>query len=63
MYLSLRISCYLYVQDLWTENMEIVTGVHIPVVIKLIREMVDYIYRNCDYIFAMSPSFKKGIQK
>lgn len=58
-----KVPCYLYVQDLWPENVEIVTGIHSPAVIKPIGKMVDYIYENCTRIFATSPSFVKEIQK
>lgn len=52
---------YLYVQDLWPENVEIVTGIHNLVIIKPIERMVKKIYKNCDYIFATSPSFVESI--
>lgn len=58
-----KIPNYLYVQDLWPENVEIVTGIHSPLVLKPIGKMVDYIYKRCDVIFATSPSFVKEIQK
>lgn len=58
-----KISNYLYVQDLWPENVEIVTGIHSPLVIKPIEAMVNHIYKHCDVIFATSPSFVKEIQK
>lgn len=54
---------YLYVQDLWPENVEIVTGIHSPLVLRPIGRMVDYIYKHCDQIFATSPSFVKNICK
>lgn len=54
---------YLYVQDLWPENVEIVTGVHSPLVLRPIGKMVDYIYQNCTKIFATSPSFVREICK
>lgn len=54
---------YLYVQDLWPENVEIVTGIHSPLVLKPIGAMVNYIYKRCDIIFGTSPSFVKEIQK
>ena len=54
---------YLYVQDLWPENVETVTGIHSPLVLKPIGKMVDYIYKNCPQIFATSPSFVKEICK
>lgn len=58
-----KVPNYLYVQDLWPENVEIVTGITSPVVIKPISRMVNYIYKNCTDIFATSPSFVKEIQK
>lgn len=54
---------YLYVQDLWPENVEIVTGIHTKLIIGPIGKMVDYIYRHCDKIFATSPSFVEEIRK
>lgn len=58
-----KIPNYLYVQDLWPENVEIVTGIHIKAVLGPIGRMVNYIYRHCDAIFATSPSFVTDIQK
>lgn len=58
-----KIPNYLYVQDLWPENVEIVTGIHSPLIIKPIEAMVNHIYKHCDIIFATSPSFVKEIQK
>lgn len=58
-----KVPNYLYVQDLWPENVEIVTGIHSPIVLKPIGKMVDYIYKNCDEMFATSPSFVKEICK
>ena len=57
-----KIPCYLYVQDLWPENVEIVAGIHNGFIIGLIDDMVDYIYRNCDKILATSPSFVSRIE-
>lgn len=58
-----EIPCYLYIQDLWPENVEIVTGIHSFAVIEPIKIMVNYIYKNCDHIFATSPSFVDEIRK
>lgn len=58
-----KIPNYLYVQDLWPENVEIVTGIHSKVVIEPISKMVNYIYKNCNKIFATSPSFVTEIRK
>lgn len=52
---------YLYVQDLWPENVETVTGIRSPLIINPIDKMVDYIYKNTDEIFATSPSFVEAI--
>lgn len=52
---------YLYVQDLWPENVITVTGISNPVIIKPINKMVDYIYANSDQIFTTSPSFAETI--
>lgn len=58
-----KVPNYLYVQDLWPENVEIVTGIKNSFVIGSISKMVNYIYKNCDKIFATSPSFVEAIQK
>jgi len=60
---GLDIPLFAYIQDLWPENVEIVTGIHSPMVIKPIEKMVKYIYKNCDAIFATSPSFVGEIVK
>lgn len=56
-----KVPLYLYVQDLWPENVEIITGIHNPIVIQPIQRMVDKIYQMCTDIFVTSPSFKKII--
>ena len=58
-----KIPCWLYVQDLWPENIEIVTGIHSPAVLKPIENMVKSIYHRCDRIFATSPSFVEMIRQ
>lgn len=58
---KLHIPHYLYVQDLWPENVMTVTGIKNPLIIKPIDKMVDYIYKNTDEIFATSPSFVEAI--
>ena len=57
-----KIPCYLYVTDLWPENVAIITGINNKVVIGAIGKMVDYIYRRCDMIFTSSRSFIQSIQ-
>ena len=56
-----KVPLYAYVQDLWPENVEIVTGITHPIVIEPIQKMVDYIYKNCDEIFVTSPSFVRAV--
>ncbi len=52
---------FLYVQDLWPENVETVVGVKNRVVITPINRMVDYIYKHTDQIFTTSQSFVDAI--
>lgn len=54
---KMKIPCYLYVTDLWPDNVEIVTGIHNKLVIGSINKMVNYIYKRCDEIFTSSKSF------
>ena len=56
-----KIPCYLYVQDLWPENVEIITGITNKRIINGIGRMVDYIYQNCSRIFTTSNSFITSI--
>ncbi|MDF2557714.1 MAG: glycosyltransferase [Bacillales bacterium] len=56
-----RIPCFLYVQDLWPENVQIVTGIQNKMILNAIGKMVDYVYNNCQKIFATSESFIKEI--
>lgn len=48
---------YLYVTDLWPDNVESVTGIHSQALLRPIQRMVDYIYKNTDRIFTCSRSF------
>jgi len=57
-----KIPCYLYVLDLWPENVEIVAGVKNKFILNQLGRMVDYIYRGCSLIFAGSKSFKHSIE-
>lgn len=58
-----NVPLYLYVQDLWPENVEIITGIHNDIIIKPIQRMVDKIYKACTDIFVTSPSFKNAVCK
>lgn len=52
---------FLYVQDLWPENVETVAGIKSRAVIYPIDRMTDYIYRNTDQIFTTSKPFVDAI--
>lgn len=52
---------FVYVQDLWPENVETVTGIHNKLIIRPIDKMVDNIYKQVDQIFVTSPSFVNAI--
>ena len=58
-----QIPCYLYVTDLWPENVEIVAGIKNKMILNIIGAMVDYIYKRCDRIFTSSNSFIKAINE
>lgn len=52
----------LHVQDLWPENVLVLTGIKNKTCIHLLNEMVDYIYNSCDLILGTSHSFVKNIR-
>ena len=56
-----NVPTFLYVQDLWPENVETVTGIHNKLIISPIDRMVDKIYRETGTIFTTSPSFVNAI--
>ncbi|MBR1649671.1 MAG: glycosyltransferase family 4 protein [Lachnospiraceae bacterium] len=56
-----NVPTFLYVQDLWPENVETVTGIHNKLIIGPIDRMVDKIYRETNTIFTTSPSFVESI--
>lgn len=58
-----KIPCFLYVLDLWPDNVEIVGGVKNKIVLGLINRMTNYIYANSNKIFTSSKSFKKTISQ
>lgn len=58
-----KVPHYLYVQDLWPENVETATGIRSKAIIAPINKMVNYIYKHSDRIFVTSPSFVNAVQK
>ena len=58
-----KIPHFLYVQDLWPENVEVVTGIRSRMVIGPITKMTKSIYKRSDLILATSESFVTAIQE
>lgn len=58
-----KVPLYLYVQDLWPESFEEVTGIHHPLLVKPLSKLVTYIYDRCDRILGTSPKFVEEIGK
>ncbi len=56
-----KVPHFVYIQDLWPENVETVTGIHNKFIISPIDKMVDKIYKQVDQIFVTSPSFVESI--
>ena len=56
-----KVPHFLYVQDLWPENVETVTGIHNRLIIGPIDRMVDRIYKQVDKLFVTSPSFVDAV--
>lgn len=50
------------VQDLWPENVEYVLGVKNKLILSIIDNIVDYIYKNSDNILCSSKSFVKNLK-
>lgn len=58
-----KIPCYLYVTDLWPDDVEIITGIHNKFIIGMISRLCNYIYTRCNRIFTSSESFLKKINE
>ena len=55
--------CYLYAQDLWPDNLEVVGGIHSKAVLNHYGKMANRLYNRYDVIYATSPSFVEEIKK
>lgn len=55
------IPCFIYVQDLWPESVQMAAGIHDRRVIARLDSMVHYIYRRCARIFVTSRSYARSI--
>lgn len=49
-------------QDLWPENVVVVTGLKNKIILGLLETLVDYIYSQCDLVLVPSRSFVRKIQ-
>lgn len=58
----LRIPCIAYIQDLWPENFQEITGISDGFIVNQIEKMTNYVYRKCDIILVTSNSFKQAIE-
>lgn len=56
-----KVPCYIYIQDLWPETVEMISGIKNRLILDGIGKMVDYIYKHCEKIFTTSKSFVKSI--
>ncbi|MCF0248183.1 MAG: glycosyltransferase family 4 protein [Synergistes sp.] len=56
-----KIPCFIYVTDLWPENVKYAGGINNRYILNAIGLSVDYIYKNCSRIFVSSRSFIKAI--
>lgn len=57
------IPVYLYVQDLWPENLQIVGGINNKIILNHFTKITMKIYKNSTKILTTSKSFKKSIEK
>lgn len=57
-----KVPCMVYVQDLWPENFQEMTGIQDGFIVKLITRMTNYIYQQCKLILVTSNSFKKAVE-
>lgn len=64
-YLKKKLNCKMivWVQDLWPESVESTGHIKNLFFLKIISEIVKYIYKNTDLIIAQSNSFKNNIKK
>lgn len=58
-----KVPTFLWVQDLWPDVLIDLKITKNTLVLYLVKLITKYIYRNSDYIFAQSNSFKKDISK
>lgn len=60
---KLKVPIILWVQDLWPESVIYTGYLKNRLLIKILRLLIKYIYKNCDVILIQSPDFKAKIRK
>ena len=53
----------LWVQDLWPESLSATGAIHSPLILRLVRRLVDFIYRRCDMVLVSSNGFVGHVLK
>ncbi len=56
-----KIPCYIYVQDLWPESVEVITKTRNRLFLGILGRMADKVYGNCNKIFTSSKGFIRNI--
>ena len=56
-----KVPHFLYLQDLWPDNVKIVSGINNKFILNQLSNLSDYIYKNTDKIFVTSNSLKKTL--
>lgn len=56
-----NIPCYIYVQDLWPESVEVITKTKNKLFLGILGRMADKVYGSCDKIFTSSKGFNQKI--
>lgn len=58
-----KVPCFIYVQDLWPESVEVITGTKNRFFLGALGRMADNIYSRCNKIFISSKGFIKKIEE
>lgn len=53
----------LWVQDLWPESLSATGAIRSPLILRLVRRLVDFIYRRCDMVLVSSNGFGGHVLK
>lgn len=57
------VPCIAYIQDLWPENFQEITGIRDGFIVNQIEKMTNYIYKRCRLLLVTSNSFKNVIER